>query len=206
MPLIARLLSVPLLAALVTVVAAAEKSPKRRTEQLLELLSMVKKAPENGSLTEAQKAANRELFKRLDVFFNFETMTEKVLRQHAEQLTEEQLVVFRDMFPRLIRLVAYPDSGSFLEGTKVTIGKEQITGTRAEVPAHLVRAADDIEMDVTFYWQDDGTWRLVDVAFGGAPLSKDYQNRIGRVLEDKGAEGLLGKLRKRLKTELRSVR
>ena len=61
-------------------------------------------------------------------------------------------------------------------------------------------------MSVTFYWRDDGAWRLVDVAFDGAPLAKDYQNQVGRVIEEKGAAGLLRKLRKRLKQELRSVR
>ncbi len=205
-PVTARIMAAPLLAFFVTLVPEAEASPQRRTEQLLELVGKVKKAPERGSLSEMDKAANRELFAELDVFFDFGAMTEMVLRPHVDKLDPENLLVFRDIFPRLIRLVSYPDSGAFLEETEVTIGKEKVEGKNAQVPVRLVREADDLEMEATFYWRDSGTWRLVDLAFDGAPLSKDYQNRIGRVIEEKGGEGLLRKLQKRLKRELRSVR
>ncbi len=182
--------------------ARAKADPKARTVALLAAFKQVVPTPEDGSaLSAADKAKNKKAFAALDTFFDFETMTSIPLKPHHKKFSSAQEKNFKHTFAGLIRLVAYPDAGSFLQRSENTIGNARVKGNTAEVDMDVSLEEEDLEMKVTFYWQKSGEWKLVDTGFDGARLSKDYSNQFGRIIAKSGVDGLIAKLNKRLKKE-----
>ena len=121
------------------------------------------------------------------------------------KLSAAQKKKFDDIFPRLIRLIAYPKSGAFLKTADTTLKAHKVQGGKAQVPQYVEVAEEDFEVDVVYFWEKKKDWLLVDVSFDGAPLTKDYQNQFARIIKKDGADGLLAKLDKRLKEEIERV-
>ncbi len=195
-----RLLSTAVVAlALSLPVAAAAKTPLERTNELIEALKAVKTAKEGESLSPADKEANKAAFKKLDGFFDFQVLTSEPLVPHKAKLTADQQTKVKSMFGELIRLVAYPKSGSFLREAQVKLG----AGAKPdEVAMDAAIPKDDLKTTVVFRWKDQGgAWRVIDVSFDGSSLIKDYQNQFGRIIDKDGAQGLLNKLTSRLDKE-----
>lgn len=179
--------------------ASAADDPKARTDALLKAFTKVKPLPGDGSkLTDADKASNRKAFSELDEFFHYETFTKECLGPHASKLSAEQRAKFDSVFKELIQRIAYPDSGAFLETSKNKLNPAKINGADATVVLDVQVPAEDLEMKTTFHWKNLGGWKIVDVAFDGASLVKDYQNQFGRIITKDGVDGLLKKLDKRL--------
>mgnify|MGYP001569520992 CR=1 FL=1 len=194
--------SVALVGLMVSTAAAAESGAAERTDALIAAFKAVKPMPETGELTAADKQANVKAFADLDGFFDYDRLTGDPIEPHKKSLGAAQQRRFREAFRELIRLVAFPNSGTFLSAAKTTVKPAQVNGTSAEVAMHTALPKEDVEIDVLFHWKKSaGAWRIVDVAFDGASLVKDYQNQFGRIITKKGGDGLMDTLEKRLTKE-----
>ena len=181
--------------------AWAKASPAQRTEALVAAFMEVKSS-EDGDLSASDKAHNKKAFAALDAFFDYDTMTASTIAPHRKKFSDDQAAKFEGRLRELIRMVAYPDSGAFLREAKRKLGKTKDKGGNAEVTMNLFVEKEDLEMDVTFIWKDGSDWKLIDVAFDGARLTKDYQNQFGRIIGKGGVEDLLKKIEKRYTKEL----
>ena len=102
------------------------------------------------------------------------------------------------MLEELIRMVAYPDSGAFLNEAKITIGAAKINGNKADVEMEALLEEEDFETIATYHWHKvKKQWKLFDVSFDGDSLIKDYQNQFGGIIKEKGVKGLVDLLNKR---------
>ncbi len=179
--------------------AQAQKSPSERTKALVAAFKKVKEPPENGSLSAADKTANDAVFKELDGFFDYATLTSEPLVAHKDKFKGDQYQKTLTMFEELIRRVAYPNAGAFLREAEFTIkdGKAALTSEM-----HATLKKEDFETNVIFHWKDvGGTLKLVDVSFDGASLVKDYRAQFGKIIEKDGSDGLVKKLSTRLDKE-----
>jgi ABC-type transporter MlaC component len=172
--------------------ARAAPAPAARTEALIAAFQKVK--PDDGRLAAADRAANERAFAELDGFLDFDTLTAEPIRPHLAKFTPAQKQEFTGKFRQLIRLVAYPDSGSFFRKARRTVGAPRAVGADQVVDVVLRLPEEDLETKVSFHWRPvAGTLRLVDVDFDGDSLVRDYQNQFGRIVEKDGAAGLLRK-------------
>ena len=157
---------------------------------------LLKVQPGTGKLTAAQKAANEKVFRQLDSLIDFEHFTTAPIAPRADKFSKEQKADFAKKFREVIRLVAYPDSGSFFRKAKYSFGK----GTEKEgivlVPISTRVVKDDLETEVTLHFRKNA-WKIVDVSFDGDSLVKDYQNQMIRIIDKDGAKGLIAVIEKR---------
>jgi phospholipid transport system substrate-binding protein len=187
---------------LLLLIATVHGEPDKNTQSFINALKVVKAAPENGSLEAAARKANQNAFAQVDAFFDFNRVIDDPIAPHKNKLSATQLKRYHVAFRDLIRLVAYPQSSTFLHTAEIKIQKPTVTDKTAQVPMHAYVKKEDIETNVVFFWQQDkGDWKIIDVSFDGASLVKDYKNQFGKIIEKEGAEGLVKKLENRLQKE-----
>ena len=172
--------------------ARAADPAVERTEAFI---AAFKKVKSGDKLTPADKKANEKVFAELDKFMDFETLTTKPIEPRAAKFSAKQKSQFAGDFRDLIRRIAYPDSGEFFREAKMKFGAPAAKAGATAVPidAHLVK--DDLRTKVELYWvPKGGQLKLVDVAFDGDSLIKDYQNQFARIIDKEGVAGLMKKV------------
>lgn len=184
-------------AALLAAPAFAQKAPATaRSEAFIATISKVK--PDDGKLSKADKDANQKYFTELDGYFDYDVLTSEPISGRADKFTAEQKAEFMKKFRELIRLVGYPDSGGFFKKAKWALlaPKEQGDLTIVTIDAKVIK--DDLETKVDLIWKKaaDGL-RMVDVAFDGDSLVKDYKNQFTRIIDKEGAKGLIERIDKK---------
>lgn len=179
-----------LLAALVPMTSFAKEPAEVRTEGFINALKRVK-----PNTTPENRASNEKVFAELDTFLDFDALTAEAIKPRAAKFSAAQKAEYAKKFRELIRLIAYPDSGSFFTEAKITyqpvkkVGNAVLVGFTAKVPSEA------LESEVGLHWEDGQ--RLTDVLFDGESLVKDYQNQFSRIIDKEGAAGLLRKLDER---------
>lgn len=165
--------------------AASEPHPAQaRSEQLI---AAFKKVKPGGTA-----AQNQAPFSELDALIDFETITTRTLQPRAQKLSPAQRAEFHRKFSELIRLVAYPDSGTFFRKAKLTWKPVKTDGEQTLVTLDVSVPEDDLETVITLHW--GRAMKIVDVSFDGDSLVRDYQNQIARILDKEGASGLMKRL------------
>ncbi|MGQ0503904.1 MAG: ABC transporter substrate-binding protein [Myxococcaceae bacterium] len=177
--------------------AFAQSAPaQKRTEAFIAALLKVK--PDDGKLTKADKDANQKVFSELDGYFDWDSLVNTPITPRVDKFSAAEKTEFQKKFKELVRLVAYPDSGSFFKKAKYTVGspKEDKDVTTVPIDAKVVK--DDLETKVDLHWVKgaDGL-KIRDVSFDGDSLVKDYQNQFVRVIDKEGVKGLIAKIDKR---------
>jgi ABC-type transporter MlaC component len=136
--------------------------------------------------------ARDQSFRDLDGYLDLEGMVTNAIAPRKEKLTAAELTRFQKRFRELLRMVAYTDSGDFFRSAKLTWGSPTVKGEDALVPLKVFVPKEDLETELEFRWrQVGGAVRIVDVAFEGDSLTKDYQNQIARIVDKDGGAGLL---------------
>jgi phospholipid transport system substrate-binding protein len=180
------------LALLVPFAASAAKDPAQtRTDQMIAAFKAVKPG--------AGEAANAKPYATLDGLIDYDTITTKAIEPRAAKFSAAQLEKFKKQFRELIRMQAYPDSGTFFRDAKLTFKPVTTEGGTSNVPFRAYVAAEDLETNVTLHWSKakDGTLKMVDVSFDGDSLVRDYQNQFAKVVDKDGVAGLFKKLDER---------
>jgi phospholipid transport system substrate-binding protein len=163
-----------------------------RTESLI---ATFKKVKSGEKLSPADKKANEQLFGEIDKFMDFEAFTSRPIEPRASKFSAKQKAEFTSKFRDLVRAIAYPDSGGFFRDARMKIGAPVEKGGASAVPIDASIPKQDLKTKLEFFWeQKDGTLKLVDVAFDGDSLIKDYQNQFARIIDKEGVAGLLKKL------------
>jgi ABC-type transporter MlaC component len=136
--------------------------------------------------------ARTQAFAKLDGFLDLDGMVAAAIAPRKEKLSAAEHARFEKRFRELLRMVAYEDSGAFFRRAKLTWGTPTVKGEVASVPCKVEVPAEDLETALDFKWQRiGGALRIVDVAFEGDSLVKDYQNQIARLVDKQGGAGLV---------------
>lgn len=180
--------------------AGLPEDGQKRAQSFIDKLMAVKSA-EKGALSKADQEANARLFTELDGFFDWDFLMNEPIRLRADKFTAAEKEDFTRKFREVLRLVAYPDSGSFFRKSKykVTAGKQS---GEDKVAVGVDAKREDLETHVDLHFKKVGNdLKLFDVSFDGDSLVKDYQNQMARIVDKEGAKGLIAKIDKR-KAEL----
>ena len=172
----------------------------KRTQAFIDNLMAVKSS-DTAPLSKSDVDANQKVFTELDGFFDWEYLMNEPVKTRADKFTPAEMSDFTKKFKEVLRLAAYPDSGSFFRKAryKVGAGKEDAEG---KVTVGIDAKREDLETRVDLHFRKVGdALRLYDVSFDGDSLVKDYQNQMVRIIDKGGAKDLISKIDKR-KTEL----
>lgn len=136
--------------------------------------------------------ARDQAFKDLDGFLDLDGIVAGAIAPRRDKLAAPELARYEKRFRELLRVVAYTDSGDFFRTAKLTWGSPTAKGEEALVPVKVVVQKEDLQTELEFRWRTvAGAIRIVDVAFEGDSLLKDYQNQIARIVDKSGGAGLL---------------
>ena len=126
---------------------------------------------------------------------DFDTLTTKPIEPRAAKFSAKQKTEFATKFKDVVRRIAYPDSGEFFRDAKLKFGAATEKGEATVVPIDAHLAKEDLRTKIELYWgKKGGTLKLVDVAFDGDSLIKDYQNQFARIVDKEGVSGLMKKV------------
>lgn len=176
--------------------AALPEDGQKRTNAFIEKLMAVKSV-ETGKLAKADADANAKTFTDLDGFFDWDYLMSEPVKPRIDKFSPAEKEEFTKKFKEVLRLVAYPDSGSFFKTAKykVSIGKED-GADKVIVPIEAKKG--DIETAINIHFKMmGGTLKIYDVSFDGDSLVKDYQNQMVRIIDKGGAKDLIAKIDKR---------
>jgi len=140
---------------------------------------------------DAPGPARTKAFAELDGYFALEELVSAAVAPRAARFSAAELARFKASFLEVLRLVAYAESGAFFRKARVTWGEARAEGEETAVPAKVVVPNEDLTTEVEFRWRRArGALRVVDVAFEGDSLLRDYQNQIARIVDKSGPAGL----------------
>ena len=176
--------------------AGVPEDAKARTEKFIDRLMAVKSV-EKGELPKADKDANAKVFTELDGFFDWDYLMSEPIKTRIDKFSAAEKEEFHKKFREVLRMVAYPDSGSFFRKAKWKLTAPKADGADKAIVG-IDAKRDDLETHVDIHWKKVGdTLKLYDVSFDGDSLVKDYQNQMARIIDKEGAKGLLAKIDKR---------
>jgi ABC-type transporter MlaC component len=182
-----------LCAAPVALAQGARPTPKALTEQVVATF----RALNDPSVPPAQRHSPAQL-RALDAFFDFDALSAASFQSHKRALKPRQLAELQQTFRSLLTVLTH-HSGEQLAQGDVAIGTPRQVQQNCVVEFAVSRPDEDLTSNVALTWQRrPNGWQVVDVAFDGASVTKDYENQFGRILKKDGAEVLVTKLKERL--------
>ncbi len=165
----------------------AESSPKEQTLAMIEALKQVKVNDETS-------------YKKVDQYIDYQRLTSDSIAPQRSKFSDKQAKEFMALFSELIRKIAYPQSSTFYNDEKSEYQPTVITGDKALVVAESVIEKEDFEMEIGYqYTKTNGVWRLSDLFIDEDSLVKDYQNQFSRIILKEGVDGLIKKIKHKLK-------
>ena len=171
----------------------ARPSPKALTEQVVATF----RALNDPAIPKEQRQSPAKL-RALDTFFDFDALSAASFKSHKKALKPRQLSELQQTFRSLLTVLTH-HSGEQLAQGDVAIGAPRQVDQNCVVEFAVSRPDEDLTSNVALTWQRRPSgWQVVDVAFDGASVTKDYENQFGRILKKDGAEALVAKLKERL--------
>lgn len=186
------------LAALLPTLALAgmPEDGQKRTQAFIDALMTVKSV-ETGTLPKADVDANQKIFATLDGFFDWDYLMTEPVKPRADKFSAAEKTEFTTKFKEVLRLVAYPDSGSFFKKAKYKVNPGKEDGADKVIVAVEAKKG-DIETAINIHYKlMGGALKIYDVSFDGDSLVKDYQNQMVRIIDKGGAKDLIAKIDKR---------
>jgi len=185
---------VPVLASLVLVLslslpafgAEAENFVKGKHTELTELVTKAKSAEDEKKLDAA-----------FDAVFDYEGLAKTTLKDSWEQRTPAERAEFTTVLKDLVR-------GAYRRNIKKTLGYEvdykgEQDGDAGKVVRTVARnkknaREEPVSIDYVVH-QVGGKWLIADIVTEGSSLARNYRNQFRKVIEKKGFDELLKRMK-----------
>lgn len=145
-----------------------------------------------------QTTRRKEMRKVINERFDFHAMSQSTLATNWKKASKEQQEEFVTLFSQLIentyigRVEAYTDE-------KVDYPGEKVKGNKAVVATLILTASADIPIDYKVYQKKNGEWWVYDVIIEGISLISNYRSSYQDIVSKEGLDGLLAKMRDKIK-------
>jgi len=140
----------------------------------------------------------KEMRKVINERFDFRAMSQSTLATNWKKASEDQQQEFVTLFSQLIentyigRVEAYTDE-------KVDYPGEKIQGKKAVVETLILTDSADIPINYKVYQKKNGEWWVYDVIIEGISLISNYRSSYKDIVSKEGLDGLLAKMRDKIK-------
>lgn len=129
--------------------------------------------------------------------FSYEEMSKRTLAGQWKQLSESERTEFVDLF-RSFLTDTYADRIEGYAGEDIRYVGERLDGPYAEVRTKVVSNKADFPMDYRLL-NRSGEWLVYDIVIDGVSLVRNYRGQFEKIIRDSSYQGLLERLRQRVK-------
>ena len=144
-----------------------------------------------------QTTRRGKIRKVINARFDFRAMSQRTLATNWKKASDEQQKEFVQLFSKLIentyigRVEAYTNE-------KVDYPGEKIKGKKAVVETLILTASADIPVNYKVYLKKDKWW-VYDVIIEGISLISNYRSSYQEILKKDGFDGLIVKMKAKIK-------
>jgi phospholipid transport system substrate-binding protein len=129
--------------------------------------------------------------------FNYEEMSKRTLAGQWKQLSEAERKEFVALF-RSFLTDSYADKIEGYAGEDIRYLGERLDGPYAEVRTRVVSNKVDFPIEYRLF-NRSGEWLVYDVVIDGVSLVRNYRGQFEKIIRDSSYQGLVEKLRKKVK-------
>ncbi len=129
---------------------------------------------------------------------DFNRMGRLVLGNEMKQIPSSEVVWFVNTLKEIITRTVYPEAPDFLSGVKIKYGEARVSGNRAVVKSSVTHKSDVTDVDYTLEQENNGSWKVVDVALDGESWVSSIRDQVVETLKREKWAGLKRKLSNRL--------
>jgi phospholipid transport system substrate-binding protein len=159
-----------------------------------ELRSIVDPAREKGKTDTVRE---RRIADKVRQFFDFEGLARMALGRHWNRITPAQRTEYRELFVSLVEDSYLRKSRDLVGEYKIVYGREEVKGNRAKVVSRVARSDADVEISYELH-RNPKNWMIFNIILDDVDLIGNYQTQFNRIIEQRGIEDLLGRMRKKL--------
>lgn len=142
----------------------------------------------------AKKERRAALRNTIGSLFDYEEMTKRAMGPNWRKLTASQKSELTGLFMTLLEN-SYASKIESYSNEKVVYLKEIQDSDYAEVKTKLLTTKHD-EYSIDYrLMPEKGKWRVYDVVIEGVSLVSNYRSQFGQIMNDKGYDELVSKLR-----------
>jgi len=150
--------------------------------------------------TKSAKSQRLDLIEKVTAkHLDFQEMAKRCLGSTWGTLNAGQKIEFVDLFSRLLK-ASYANHLDDFVKAKVNYQGESCDGHNAEVRIVVIRPNDRIPVNFRLLQKPAG-WMIYDLNIEGVSMVSNYQCQFKRAIEMISYQGLLGRLKERLKAE-----
>ena len=166
-------------------VTASAGGPEEVIRSTVDRVIEVMKDPQYANDRDKQ---GEKLWEIVSPVFDFEEMSQRSLAVHWNKRTPEEKTEFVDLFGRLL-YQSYVNKIDQYNDEKVVITGQKVAGARAVISSKVVNASTEIPIDYKLH-NENGEWRIYDVAIEGVSLVNNYRNQFNKIIVSSGYKEL----------------
>jgi phospholipid transport system substrate-binding protein len=145
----------------------------------------------NPKNEQQRRAALKQAIGRI---FDYGEMAKRSMGVHWKELSPAQQKEFVGLFATLLENT-YAGKIESYNNEKIMYGKESLDGDHAEVDSRVITAKrDEYELGYRLL-KEGGKWMVYDVVIEGVSLVSNYRTQFNKIINEKGYNELLKKLR-----------
>lgn len=140
---------------------------------------------------------NDEVRKKVRLLLDFDRLGKLSLGQHNKKVTAAQIKDFQNLFRSLIEKSYLSKLDNLVTDYTMKWDKEEAKGGEATVYSTVIREAADVQIKY-FMEKTKGQWLVYNIVFDDLNLARNYQTQFNKIIQDKGFNELLRKMRSKL--------
>lgn len=177
--------------------AAETESPTQLVQRLVAAIKSMK-VSNNGTLSQADQAANAEATKTAHAVLDIPGVSQRTLGRHWQERTPAEREEFVKLLTQLFAKIAYPKSAEFFSGLEMTVKSERIKESRAVVTTTIRHPKEGlVSIDYQLVRPDSG-WRIQDILLDDVSLALNLQSQFNKIIVENSYAELLRRMREKL--------
>lgn len=129
---------------------------------------------------------------------DFAAMAKNALGREYSKRSAEERKWFQDTLQEIITRTVYPSAPKFLKSVKIAYKKVKQDGKNATVSSIVRSKGERTRVEYDLRQGEDGTWRVVDVAFDGESWVDNIREQVYRTVRKRNWTGLEKRMNRRL--------
>ena len=169
---------------------------QKYTEELKEMAG-TRAQTEKGKRDTSKEA---KIAEKVRSFFDFETLAKLSLGRHWSRISKEQQEEFTRLFVDLVEDSYLRRSRDLVGAYNLTYGKEVVQNGKAKVTCKVAR--DDADVTITYeLHRNPENWMIYNIILDDVDLVRNYQTQFNRIIEKASFNGLLRRMRKKMRQQ-----
>lgn len=154
----------------------------------------------SGYLKSRVSNINENSDKVVDSLIDYDTLAKEALAAAWDPLPQDKRTEFRDLLRRLLRR-SIAKHLKTINTASVAWSGEEPCHTQVIVHTLMIDSKGTTPIDYVMKAVEVGSYRLNDIVVDGSSLVSNYRSSFRKIIEKKGVDGLMQKMRARLTAE-----